>query len=117
VRWQLKVLDKQWLYKTDACNAWVEEAKYALFEPSVVDAVETQTVMIEQTGAEVTERKKSMAIKSVGADLKLFDSFGKQEQEEVEVVTQSEGVFGGIHFYCVGFTADCVSDWWYLIER
>jgi hypothetical protein len=105
-------LDKEWLYKTDSSNSWVEEAKYACFGSLVVDASESQSVLIEQTGAEVTAAvvKKKLTIKNVDEAMKLVDSFGGERQEE-EVVTQSEGLFGGLHFSCVGFSLGFVSDW------
>jgi hypothetical protein len=103
-------LDKEWLYKTDSLNSWLDESKYALFESMVaVDAGESQTIIIAQTGVtgnEVVERK-SLAIKSV-VDENMHDSFVDEAVEVVQAITQNVGLFAGIHFSCVGFSPEFV---------
>jgi hypothetical protein len=106
VKWKLAVLNADWLYKVDAGNAWVEERVYAVFGGVVEEENETQTVLVEQTGA--VEPSKSVVVRKIGDEMKSFEA--RVEQSE-EIATQAlEGLFSGIHFYCVGFNQEFVSE-------
>lgn len=108
IKWKLAVLSKDWLYRIESRNGWVDESHFALFD-SVSAEIRESAAEIQSIYATAPHEvpSKSLAIKQGDSNLIVnsFDNFAYPEKTR----SQPNGIFTDLCFATVGFTEKEVS--------